>query len=73
MENCKLDKDGKWQKEAIKRLNEEAWNELVEEGFVRKEGDEYIWSHRGMIEAWKTWLKFHCSITMRGNIRRKKE
>lgn len=73
MKNCKLGKDDKWQEESIKRLNEEAWEELIEEGLVRKEGKNYIWNHRGIIEAMKTWLKFDCSINMKGNIRKKKD
>jgi len=47
-------------KELINQINEKAEHELIEEGLMRKASDgKLVWTDKGMVEAWKTYLKFH--------------
>ncbi len=61
-----------WKKQAMKDLREEAWKDLIKEGFVRKEGDDYIWTAKGNIELQKFWLKWEGALYQKEGLRRPK-
>ncbi len=64
--------DNKDREETMRQLDEKAWQELIDEGLVYKEGDNYIWSSRGKIECWKIRLMWDNSIGMSERVRTKK-
>ena len=61
-----------WQGQMVNRLMEEAWSELVDEGLVRVEGDEKIWTYKGCVEIEKLMLKIAASISLREGLRPRK-
>lgn len=45
-------------KEYLEDYEIEAWNILIKDGLAYKEGEKYIWTKKGMIEARKQGLLF---------------
>ena len=61
-------------KELINQLDEQATKELVEEGYMREASDgKLVWTNKGMVEAWKTYLKFYVATIDGFSEVRKKE
>lgn len=59
--------------EYIQWLQNLAYEELIKEGLLRREGEQIIWTQEGMIEAMKLWILWQGRLDFKEeNIRHRK-